>query len=53
MDELAEYYLELNVWEFNQEDMDTYHNETIGNPQHALAYHESATLFPKRGESGD
>jgi len=41
-DEFAEYYLRSNVWQINQEDMDTYLNGFVGQPQSALAYRESA-----------
>ena len=41
-DEFTEYYLKSNVWQINQEDMDTHLNDSVGKPQSALAYRESA-----------
>jgi len=41
-DEFAEYYRNSNIWQVNKEDMDAYLDDSVGKPQSALAYRESA-----------
>ena len=41
-DEFAEHYRQSNIWQINQEGMDAYFRESVGKPQRALAYMESA-----------
>ena len=41
-DEFAEHYRESSIWQINQADMDAYLHESVGKPQRALAYMESA-----------
>lgn len=41
-DEFAEYYRRSNIWQVNQEDMDAYFSASVGKPQRASAYRESA-----------
>ena len=41
-DEFVEYYHESNIWQINQNDMDTYLNEFVGKPQRASFYRDSA-----------
>lgn len=41
-DEFADHYRKSNIWQINQEDMHAYRMESVGKPQRASAYMESA-----------
>jgi len=41
-DEFVEHYRKSNIWQINKEDMDAYFHESVGLPQRASAYRESA-----------